>query len=183
MLSPLLYSLFTHDFSPGHPSNSVIKFADDITIVGRISGGNKTAYCDKAGQLSVLRTANNRKLNQLKTQEAVVDCRGRKKTVIQPLYIDGACVERVFVFPFLGIHIEEGLSWRANTTAIIKKAQQRLYFLRILRNYHLRQEMLVSLLREQYPHLLHPHNRREESAPDGRQLGPKDPRLPSPPLE
>ena len=45
------------------------------------------------------------------------------------------------------MHIQEDLSWRTNTTAIIKKAQQRLYFLRVLRNYHLREELLVAFYR------------------------------------
>ena len=34
MLSPLLYSLFTHDCGATHASNSIIKFADDTTVVG-----------------------------------------------------------------------------------------------------------------------------------------------------
>ncbi|KAJ8364954.1 hypothetical protein SKAU_G00137850 [Synaphobranchus kaupii] len=36
VLSPLLY---THDCTPAHSSNSIIKFADDTTVVGLISGG------------------------------------------------------------------------------------------------------------------------------------------------
>ncbi|KAJ8364924.1 hypothetical protein SKAU_G00137550 [Synaphobranchus kaupii] len=143
VLSPLLYSLYTHHFSAAHPSNSIIKFADDTTVVGCISRGDETAYRDEVEQLSVLCKANNLQLNKLKTQEMVVDFR-RKKTDILPLYIDGGCVERVSVFRFLAVHLEDDLSWRSNTTAIVKKAQQRLYFLRILRNYQLRQELLVS---------------------------------------
>jgi hypothetical protein len=38
VLSPLLYSLFTHD------SNSIIKFTDDTTVVGLITKNDKTAY-------------------------------------------------------------------------------------------------------------------------------------------
>ncbi|KAL0187772.1 hypothetical protein M9458_014871, partial [Cirrhinus mrigala] len=34
---------------------------------------------------------------------------------------------------FLGVHITEDLSWTNNTTALAKKSQQRLYFLRKLR--------------------------------------------------
>ena len=67
--------------------------------------------------------------------------------MIQPLLIDGGVVERVSTFRFLGVHIQEDLSWRTNTTAIIKKAQQRLYFLRVLKTYHLRQELLVTFYR------------------------------------
>jgi hypothetical protein len=42
MLSPLLYSLFTHDCMARHDSNTIIKFADDTTVVGLIT--NETAY-------------------------------------------------------------------------------------------------------------------------------------------
>ena len=37
VLSPLLYSLFTHDSMATHASNSIIKFADDTTVVGLIT--------------------------------------------------------------------------------------------------------------------------------------------------
>ena len=36
VLSPLLYSLFTHDYTARHDSNTIIKFADD-TVVGQIT--------------------------------------------------------------------------------------------------------------------------------------------------
>ena len=50
-------------------------------------------------------------------------------------------------FKFLGIHISENLSWAINTTAIVKKAQQWLYFLRTLRKVNLSQQHLRSFYR------------------------------------
>ena len=44
LLSPLLYSLLTHDCVATHVSNSVIKFADDTTVVGLITNNDETAY-------------------------------------------------------------------------------------------------------------------------------------------
>ncbi|KAJ8385612.1 hypothetical protein AAFF_G00184740 [Aldrovandia affinis] len=44
VLSPLLYSLFTHDCKPVHDSNIIVKFADDTTVVGLISNNDETAY-------------------------------------------------------------------------------------------------------------------------------------------
>ena len=44
VLSPLLYSLFTHDCVATHASNSIIKFADDTTVVGLITNNDETAY-------------------------------------------------------------------------------------------------------------------------------------------
>ena len=37
---PLLYSLFTHDCVAMHASNSIIKFADDTTVVGLITNND-----------------------------------------------------------------------------------------------------------------------------------------------
>ncbi len=81
-------------------------------------------------------------LNTTKTKELIIDFK-RTKTDIQPLFISGDCVERVSDFCFLGVHMEDNLTWSVNTTIIIKKAQQRLHFLRILRKYLLTQNRLV----------------------------------------
>ncbi|KAK3541571.1 hypothetical protein QTP86_031647, partial [Hemibagrus guttatus] len=101
VLSTLLYTLFTHNCTPTHHSNTIVKFADDITVAGLISGV---------------------------TKELVIDYR-RKKTDILPLIISGDCVERVVNFRLLGVYIEEDLTWSVNTSELLKKAQQRLHFL------------------------------------------------------
>ena len=69
--------------------------------------------------------------------------RGRSRTHT-PIHINGETVERVSSFKFLGIHISENLSWTINTTAIVKKAQQWLYFLRTLRKANLSPQHLRS---------------------------------------
>ena len=56
-------------------------------------------------------------------------------------------MERVSSFRFLGVNIQDNLKWKTNTTTVVKKAQQRLHFLRVLRSYHLRQDLLVSFYR------------------------------------
>ena len=49
VLSPLLFSLYTNDFS-GDPSVKTIKYADDTTIKGLISN-NESAYRREVGHL------------------------------------------------------------------------------------------------------------------------------------
>lgn len=43
-LSPLLYSLFTHDCVDKNESNNIIKFVDNTTIFGLITNDDKAAY-------------------------------------------------------------------------------------------------------------------------------------------
>jgi hypothetical protein len=44
VLSPLLYSLFTHNCVATHDSNILIKFADNTAMLGLITDGDGTAY-------------------------------------------------------------------------------------------------------------------------------------------
>ena len=59
ILSPLLYSLFTHDYVAMHASSSIIKFADDATVVGLITNNDKKAYREKVRALGVWCQENN----------------------------------------------------------------------------------------------------------------------------
>ncbi len=47
VLSPPLYSLYTHDCVSSHSSTSIIKFADDTVVLGLISNNDETAYLDE----------------------------------------------------------------------------------------------------------------------------------------
>lgn len=75
VLSPLLYSLYTYDCIPTHPSNTIIKFADDTTVVGMISNGNETVFRDEVSKLTEWCTENNLSLNTKKTKELIIDFR------------------------------------------------------------------------------------------------------------
>ncbi len=53
-------------------------------------------------------------------------------------------VERVSSFKFLCVHITEDLTWSAHTDAVLKKAHQRLFFLRRLRKFGMSPRILRS---------------------------------------
>uniref|UniRef100_A0A8D3DB29 Reverse transcriptase domain-containing protein n=1 Tax=Scophthalmus maximus TaxID=52904 RepID=A0A8D3DB29_SCOMX len=142
VLSPLLYSLYTHDCSPNHPGNTIVKFADDTAVVGLISGGDESEYRDEILKITSWCSNNNLSLNTTKTKEIILDFRNRRADPA-PLYINGDCVERVRTFSFLGTTISADLSWTANMAVVIKKPQQRLHFLRVLR----RNKLLVTFYR------------------------------------
>ena len=78
MLSPLLYSLFTHDCVARHDSNTIIKFADITTVVGLIPDNNETAYREEVRDLAGWCQNNNLSLNVTKTKEMIVDFRKRR---------------------------------------------------------------------------------------------------------
>ena len=118
-MSPLLYSIYTYDCTNTHPSNTVIKFADDKTVVRQITNGNESAYRDGVDRLTGW--CKDLTLNVKKTKEIIVDFR-RQKANPQPLIINGEEVERTSCFKFLGVMLSEDLKWKMNTTATVKKA-------------------------------------------------------------
>jgi hypothetical protein len=65
--SPLLYSLYTHDCTARHDSNTIIKFANDTTVVGMITDNDETAYRE-VRELIVWCKDNNLSLNMIKTK-------------------------------------------------------------------------------------------------------------------
>ena len=87
-------------------------------------------------QWETCRNNNNMSLNTTKTKELILDYR-RQSAVPAPLYINGDCVEKVHTFKFLGDNLSDDLSWSVNTSEKVKKAQQRLHFLRVLRKNNL----------------------------------------------
>ena len=147
VLSPLLYSLFTHDCVAKHSSNTIIKFADDTTVIGLITDGDETAYREEVRALSSWCQDNNLHLNVGKTKELIVDYRRGQSTGHAPIHINGAAVERVSSFRFLGVHISEDLTWDHHADIITRTARQRLFFLRRLRRINMDPRILCNFYR------------------------------------
>ncbi|KAM3873452.1 C-C chemokine receptor type 5-like [Diretmus argenteus] len=126
VLSPLLYSLFTYDCRPVHGTNTIIKFADDTAVIGFISNNDESAYREEVQHLSAWKS---------------------KAGTHSPIRINGTEVECVATFKFLGVHISEDLSWSLNTSSLVKKAHQRLFFLRRLKKVHLSRQILENFYR------------------------------------
>ena len=78
VLSPLLYTLFTHDCTARHNSNSIIKFADNTTAVGLITDNDETAYSEEVRDLAMWCQDNNLSLNGIKIKELIVEYRKRR---------------------------------------------------------------------------------------------------------
>ncbi|XP_034047300.1 RNA polymerase I-specific transcription initiation factor RRN3 [Thalassophryne amazonica] len=58
VLSPILYTLFTHDCVASHPNNTIIKLADNNAVIGHITGGDEAAYRREVDSLEVERVRN-----------------------------------------------------------------------------------------------------------------------------
>ncbi|KAI4882434.1 hypothetical protein NFI96_025329 [Prochilodus magdalenae] len=114
VLSPLLFSLYTNDCVSKDPAVKILKCADDSTLVGLIADD-----CRDGGGLPT------------------------QSTPLPPLQINNTAVSMVESLKFLGTTISRDLKWEKNTISIIKKAQQRMFFLRQLKKFHLPQTLMI----------------------------------------
>ncbi|KAK3528598.1 hypothetical protein QTP70_005013 [Hemibagrus guttatus] len=134
VLSPLLFTLLTHDCAAMHSSNHIIKFAYDTTVVGLISKNDKSAYREEAQQLTAWCKANNLSLNVDRTKEmAILHC-----SSMDPLW-------RSSREPNSLVYIW----WRTSPSHSTPppSARKHLYFLRSLRKAHLLPPILTVFYR------------------------------------
>ncbi|KAI3360706.1 hypothetical protein L3Q82_012846, partial [Scortum barcoo] len=129
----------------------IIKFADDTTVIGLITGDDETAYREEVRALTSWCQDNNLHLNVSKTKELIVDFRRRQREEHAPLSINGTTVERVNSFSgssssmqaaeaqhglkdplqLLQVHHREDpdwlhhCAWYSSCTALNRKALQR----------------------------------------------------------
>ncbi len=142
VLSPLLFFLYTIDCTSKDPSVKLLKFADDTSLIYLTQDGDESAYRQEVKELAVWCSLNNLELNTLKTVEMIVDFR-RNPPALPPLTIMNSTVTAVESFIFLGPTISQDLKWDNHIESMVKKAQQRLCFLRQLRKFNLPQELLI----------------------------------------
>jgi hypothetical protein len=99
--------------------------------VFRHAVGELVEWCD----------TNHLELNVGKTKELVVDFR-RSRSAIDPIIIKGQPVEIVGYYKYLGTLIDDQLDWSPNVDAVSKKANQRLFFLRKLKQFKVSPQIL-----------------------------------------
>ena len=134
VLSPILFAVCTNVVVSTNALLTLVKFADDITLVARLRDENSLA--ENFLHLDLLNSWFRESfldLNISKTKELVFDSRKEKEPFI-PVTIDQQSVEVVSSIKYLGTFVDSKLSFNDNVVSAYKKAEQRLYLLRKLRS-------------------------------------------------
>ena len=104
------------------------------------------SYLSSVVRFSSWRSNNFLHLNVSKTKEMCIDfCRNR--TVISHIVINSKPVEQVDSFKYLGVMLDEKLSFTEYAPAVQKKSQQRLHVLRKLLAFYVDPLLLLRLYR------------------------------------
>ena len=141
--SPILFSIYTSDCKPiSEDSNDIlVKYADDKCLVGLINRDNDRMYKLEVEALILWCEENYLNLNAKKTKEIVIDFRKAHKTP-NPLTISGETVEQVPSYKYLGITITEKLNWNIQCDQLLRKSNQRLYFMKKLKSFNVQKDIM-----------------------------------------
>ena len=141
VLSPFLFSLYTSDCRHSQVTCPIVKFADDTGMTGLITDDDDLTYRQEIDSFVSFCDNNFLELNVGKTKEMIIDFR-RKKAVFDDILIKGQPVERVKSYKYLGIVLDDKLTWNDNLDHIVNKTHSRLYCLRKLRSFEIAHKIL-----------------------------------------
>jgi hypothetical protein len=141
VLSPFLFTLYTSDFKVQGDSCHLQKFSDDSAVVGCILDNDEILYRERIDDFVSWCDENFLVLNASKTKEMVFDFR-KKKDTVHPVIIKGETIEIVTEYKYLGVKLDNKLTWSNHIDAVYKKTQSRLFFLRKLRSFNVCNKML-----------------------------------------
>ena len=141
VLAPFLFTLYTSDCRSQSSKCPLIKFADSTALIDLISKDDDSAFLSQVDSFVNQCDANYLELNVSKTKEMVIDFRQTRPDP-QTVDIKGSAVARVDTYRYLGIVLNNKLSWGDHVDFIVKKLNSRMYCLRKLNSFHSTPEIL-----------------------------------------
>ena len=106
-----------------------------------ISNNGESEYNEQISEVVLWRKAHNLLLNAAKTKELIFDFRHCNISHV-PLSIDNSIVEMCDNFKYIGITFDCKLKWSNHCTLIVSKCKQRLFFLRLLNSFGVKNDIL-----------------------------------------
>ena len=142
VLSPFLFTLYTNDCTSPSPNTIFLKYADDTAILGLLTDNHSTQeYLNTVSHFTQWCLKNDLKLNVSKTKEMVFG----SPQPHHPIITNNETVETVDHFKYLGLTIDNKLTFEHHTTDIHKKGNQRLSAVRKLKGLHVAPHLLLLL--------------------------------------
>ena len=148
ILGPTLFSTFINDLPSALPPDSTVLFADDTTIF-IISDNLPSINSSLQVTLDLANLwlqQNGLKLNTLKTKSMLIHSARKKVDSKLVLRIDDVHVEQVQSFKFLGVLVNDTLTWSDHINLVCNKVTRSLHLLRRL-SWFLPQPLLLLYLK------------------------------------
>jgi hypothetical protein len=127
VLSPILFSIYTDFIQTEHESIKILKYADDMAIIGLLDFKTDASfYCDAIEEVLERCKSVNLLINAKKTKEMVLSF-SRTHAIYDYLFINGSPIEKVEHFKYLGVIFSNSLKWHEHCTYINSKLRSRFY--------------------------------------------------------
>ena len=140
-LGVFLFILMINDL---HTDVPTYKYVDDTTIYNISNNPQCTKVQQAMDTIMSWSESNNMKINAKKTKEIFV-CFNKEAPAVPSVTVGGKELERVTCVTLLGLRITNTLSWDTHTDYVIKRANQRLYCLTMLRRAKVSAKDIVSI--------------------------------------
>ena len=141
VLAPFLFTVYTSDCVSTSEKCPLVKFADDTEMAGLIDKDDDSAFLSQVESFVQYCDGNYLELNVGKTKEMLIDFR-RTSTEPEPIVIKGMEVERASEYKYLGVMLDNKMTWEIQIDQIIKKLNSRMCCLRKMSSFHVRPEIL-----------------------------------------
>ncbi|CAB4011843.1 RNA-directed DNA polymerase from mobile element jockey, partial [Paramuricea clavata] len=129
-IGPLLFGVLVNSLLKDWPGR--VKFVDDTTVLEIIPRCSPSFLPIIVDQISDYANERGMRLNPKKCKDMVITFL-KYKLVENYIFIGGDVVERVSSFKLLGVWLTNNLSWDIHVDKILKKANSRIYALRLLK--------------------------------------------------
>ena len=127
-LGPLLFAVLVNSLLKDRPGR--VKFVDDTTALEIIPRCSPSFLPIIVDQISDYANERGMRLNPKKCKDMVITFL-KYKLIENDIFIGGDVVERVSSFKLLGVWLTNNLSWDIHVDKILKKANSRIYALRL----------------------------------------------------
>ncbi|MEL7309671.1 MAG: reverse transcriptase domain-containing protein, partial [Pseudomonadota bacterium] len=142
VLGPILFCLAIDSLKPVCPNSSIVKYADDVTIlhfVRSVSADSLQIELD-----NILKWSDEMSLPVNPSKCSVLNIVTKKAMSVPDVFFpDGCLLKSVSSTVFLGVVFSNDLKWNLHVDTVIKKACKRIYIIRNLRRSGVSKELMI----------------------------------------
>jgi hypothetical protein len=120
----------------------ILKYSDDTVLISVLNVGDSPGF-HQQGVTKLVEWCENNDLviNTSKTEEIIFG--SISDTNVTPVFIHNRKIRQVETYKYLGVMIDNMLSWKDHIDALCNRTKQRIYFLRRLRSFGVRKQILL----------------------------------------
>ncbi len=142
-LGPILFAILINSLLKDWQER--VKFVDDATLLEIVPRCSPSLLYNVVDEIAKFASTRGMELNPKKCKEMVISFLKYSLPSDNAIYVSGLPVERVTSFKLLALMISDDLSWNCHVDYVIKKANSRLYALRLLKKADLSHSELVNI--------------------------------------